>query len=98
MLFRVGITILCLCRRYLSEVPKGPVPSYMAYLLRPPPHVLPADPEQFIAQVLAVKLRDEDIRKSRVKMEAAAKQQRLTRNSVTQPSHPHLQNVRARVS
>lgn len=98
LLLRVGLTILSLCRRYLLEAPKAPAPSYTTYLLRPPPEALPADPEQFIAQVLAVKLKDDDIRKSRVKMEAAAKQQRFTRNSVMQPSHPHIQTIRARVS
>ena len=69
----------------------------MAYLLRPPPEVLPADPEHFIGQVLAVKLKDDDVRKSRVKMEAAVKQQRIPRSSTSQPSRPHLPGGRAKV-
>ena len=91
---------MSLSRRYLLEFPKGPPTSYTAYLLRPPPDALPADPEQFISQALAVKLKDEDIRKMRQKMEAAVKQQqqRAPRLSTSQPSRPHLQDVRVRVS
>jgi hypothetical protein len=97
LLLRVGLAILSICRQFLLETPTSQGPSHMAYLLRPPSEALPGDPEQFIAQVLAVKLKDDDIRKSRVKMEAAVKQQRLPRGSTSQPIHPHPQSGRARV-
>ncbi|KAF8510823.1 RabGAP/TBC [Hysterangium stoloniferum] len=100
-LFRVGLTILSLCRHYFLEGPMKPDTLPAAYLLYPPPEAFPADAEAFIAQTLAVKLKDDDIRKSRVKMEAAVKQQqqRAPRISTSQvPSHPHLQGGKIRVS
>lgn len=99
LLLRVGLAIFSICRRYLFELPVGPGASAspMTYLLRPPPEVLPADPEHFISHVLAMKLKDDDVRKSRIKMEAAVKQQRIPRGATSQPSHPHLQGGRARV-
>lgn len=102
-LFRVGLNILSLSRRYFLEGPMNPnIPPTM-YLLHPPAEAFPADPEVFIAQTLAVKLKDDDIRKSRVKMEAAVvkqqQQQRAPRIPSSQvPSHPHLQGGKIRVA
>ncbi|KAF8587478.1 RabGAP/TBC [Ramaria rubella] len=93
-LFRVALVILL-------KFPLTSNTSPISYLLRPPPEVFSPDPEQFIAQALAVRLKDDDIRKSRAKMEAAVKQQqqRVPRASMSQPTHPHLQlSGRARVS
>jgi len=95
-LFRVGLAVLSCCRRYFLEGPMNPSISPASYLLRPPPEVFPENPEDFIAQVLAIKLKDDDIRKSRLKMsEAAAKQQQGLRKtmSVQAPTHPHLQQA-----
>ncbi|GJJ08912.1 hypothetical protein Clacol_003132 [Clathrus columnatus] len=89
-LFRVGLAILSLSRRHLMEAPNGN--SALQYLLRPVPEDLLADPEQFIAMAFNMKLKDDDIRKSRVRMEASAKLQQRNRLPSTQtPVHPHLQ-------
>ncbi|KAF8587488.1 hypothetical protein K439DRAFT_1659026 [Ramaria rubella] len=87
--------------KHLLEFTLTSSTSPTSYLLHPLPEVFPPDPEQSIAQALAVRLKDDDIRKSRAKMGAAVKQQqqRVPRASMSQPTHPHLQlSGRARVS
>ncbi|KZS91794.1 TBC-domain-containing protein [Sistotremastrum niveocremeum HHB9708] len=85
ILFRVGLEILRIYRRRIFDSPASPAGS--AWLTRPlPPTMLP-DPETFLSDALSVKLKDDDLRKQRVKMEATIRKQQpgssrgLTMNS-----------------
>ncbi|KIJ28878.1 hypothetical protein M422DRAFT_189175 [Sphaerobolus stellatus SS14] len=75
LLFRTGLAIFSYARPYLLNGPMDPSVTPKDYLLHPPAEIFPTNPEEFINQVLNVRLKDDDIRKARVKMEAAAKQQ-----------------------
>ncbi|KAG6826478.1 hypothetical protein H0H92_015651 [Tricholoma furcatifolium] len=50
-------------------------------VLRPAPELLPTSPEALITLALAVKLKDEDLKKQRVKLEAQAKRQTMPRTA-----------------
>lgn len=90
-MFRVGLAILSLARKHLMSSNVNTNVPPLQYLLHPPPDILPSDPDQFIALAYSMKLKDDDIRKSRVKMEASAKQQQRSKTiSHHTPVHPHL--------
>jgi hypothetical protein len=46
-------------------------------LNRPPMSAIPQDPESFISHTFTVKVRDDDLRKQRIKREAQWKKERL---------------------
>ena len=72
-LFRVGLAIFSCCRRTLlqSSSPEAVLDS----LFRPPTTALPASPDALIELAFTMKLKDDDIRKQRIKMEAQVKRQ-----------------------
>lgn len=53
------------------------------YLFRPPAQVLPADPDAFVAAAVSVKLKEDDLKKQRGKIENAVKQQIATQTPRT---------------
>ncbi|KAG5641671.1 hypothetical protein DXG03_004452, partial [Asterophora parasitica] len=67
-LFRVALALVSCCRRQLLDSTSAD--SLLGNLLRPASNVLPSSPEALITLALSVKLKDDDIRKQRVKLEA----------------------------
>lgn len=75
-LIRVGLVLMHCCRRAILEFSSEE--SILNCLKRPSAHWLPATPEAFISLVLAVRLKDDAVRKQRTKMEAQVKRQTQT--------------------
>lgn len=80
-LIRVGLAVIQCCRRAILECKNEE--SLLRYITVPPPTWFPPTVEAFITVVTSTKLKDDDVRKQRVKMEAQIKRQ-------TQPA-PRLQ-------
>ncbi|KAL6305747.1 RabGAP/TBC [Sparassis latifolia] len=76
-LFRIGIALLTCCRQLLLKC-AGHDPLF-AILSHPPANYLPRTPDALIDLALSVKLKDEDIRKQRSKLEAQVKRQTQSR-------------------
>jgi TBC1 domain family member 10 len=72
-LFRVGLTLIHCCRHYLLQ--SDGEASALEYMVHPPASCLPITPEAFIALAYSFKLKDDDVRKQRIKMEAQVKRQ-----------------------
>ncbi|OCH85594.1 RabGAP/TBC [Obba rivulosa] len=70
-LFRVGLALLQCCRRSLLECMSQD--ALLALLSRPPPACLPATPDALLDVAASVKLKDDDVRKQRSKLEAQVK-------------------------
>lgn len=73
MLIRVGLAILYCCRRAILEAASEDAILY--YLKRPSPTWLPPSPDAFMALAFSFKVKDDDIRKQRIKMERQVKKQ-----------------------
>ncbi|EJD04610.1 RabGAP/TBC [Fomitiporia mediterranea MF3/22] len=83
-LFRIGVAILACCRSAIESTSDRA--AVVAFLMRPETlSLLPEDPEEFINIALAAKIKDEDIKKQRVKVEAHMKQQTQTAQRSTAP-------------
>ncbi|KAI9059860.1 hypothetical protein FKP32DRAFT_1579071 [Trametes sanguinea] len=78
-LFRAGLAIFACCRRSIlqSTSPDGVLDA----LAHPPIPALPPTPEAFIDLAFSVKLKDEDVRKQRNKLEAQIKRRTQPRAS-----------------
>ncbi|KAJ7837054.1 rab-GTPase-TBC domain-containing protein [Mycena olivaceomarginata] len=75
-LFRVGFALLYCCRqRVLESINQD---SLFDVLIHPSPNWLPPSPDAFIALAYSFKLKDDDVRKQRIKMEAQVKRQTQT--------------------
>ncbi|KAF7304946.1 Rab-GAP TBC domain-containing protein [Mycena kentingensis (nom. inval.)] len=72
-LFRVSLALFQCCRRPLLEAKS--VDHLFHILVQPPPNLLPPSPDALIGLAFSVKLKDDDLRKQRVKMEAQVKRQ-----------------------
>ena len=72
-LFRVGLALIHCCRHYLLQ--SDGEASALDHLVRPPPSCLPATSDAFITLAYSFKLKDDDVRKQRIKMEAQVKRQ-----------------------
>lgn len=72
-LLRVGLAIVSFVRRQLLECTSEE--AVLSMLHRPPLIRLPASPENYLSAALNVKLKDDDVRKQRVKLEAQVKRQ-----------------------
>ncbi|KAF8956630.1 rab-GTPase-TBC domain-containing protein [Flammula alnicola] len=72
-LLRVALALVSCCRRRLLESTSDD--AVLQLLRRPPAALLPPTPDAFLALAFAVKLKDDDMRKQRVKMEAQVKRQ-----------------------
>jgi hypothetical protein len=75
-LFRIALALLTLFKRFLMNPPAPEVPNVLDLLQKPPVAALLPDPDDLLAHTLHVKVRDEDIRKQRSKLETQLKQQR----------------------
>ncbi|KAJ7577003.1 rab-GTPase-TBC domain-containing protein [Mycena floridula] len=86
-LFRVGLALIYCCRRTILEATSEE--AVLICLRRVPLNRLPPSPEAFINLALSVKVKDDDVRKQRVKMEAQIKRQtqvpRMGSNSISLP-------------
>lgn len=58
------------------NMPAPEVPNVLRLLYKPPVAALPLDPDGLLGHTFTVKVRDEDIRKQRSKLDAQLKQQR----------------------
>ncbi|KAE9402270.1 hypothetical protein BT96DRAFT_956282 [Gymnopus androsaceus JB14] len=73
ILIRVGLAILYCCRRAILDATSEDAVLY--YLKRPSPTWLPPTPDAFITLAFSFKVKDDDVRKQRVKMEKQVKKQ-----------------------
>ncbi|OCB89507.1 RabGAP/TBC [Sanghuangporus baumii] len=81
-LFRVALAILSCCRGAIES--SSDRTAVLSYLSRPETmSLLPEDPEEFVNLAMAVKIKDEDIKKQRVKVETELRRrtQSAQRNS-----------------
>ncbi|KAI0935551.1 hypothetical protein AcV5_003953 [Taiwanofungus camphoratus] len=82
-LLRVGLAIFTCCRQMLLQCTGQD--TCLSILSRPPLAALPANPDAFIEVALSTKLKDEDFRKQRSKIEAQVKRQTQSRTPSTVP-------------
>jgi hypothetical protein len=75
-LLRVALAICSICRRGLLE--SKDERTLLDHLFHPPSNSLPTV-DAFLSLTLSVKLKDDEVRKQRVKMEAQVKRQTQTR-------------------
>ncbi|OBZ78654.1 TBC1 domain family member 10B [Grifola frondosa] len=78
-LFRVGIAIFSCCRRLLLQCTSRD--ALLELICRPPASCLPQNPEAFLELAFSVKLKDDDLRKQRNKMEAQVKRRTQPRTA-----------------
>ncbi|RXW25108.1 hypothetical protein EST38_g748 [Candolleomyces aberdarensis] len=88
-LLRVGLAIVSFVRRQLLECTSEE--AVLNLLHRPPPISLPPTPENYVSFILSIKLKDDDVRKQRIKMEAQVKKQ-------TQQQQPRPSNATGSIS
>jgi TBC1 domain family member 10 len=72
-LFRVGLALAQCCRQQLLLSNDEAVA--LNYLVHPPISSLPSSSDAFITLAYSFKLKDDDVRKQRIKMEAQVKRQ-----------------------
>jgi hypothetical protein len=60
----------------------------MSFLARPPPSLLPPDPDGFVTMCLSLKLKDDDIQKQRKKLEAQMKKDNQAAQSLNPRNGP----------
>lgn len=81
VLFRVGLAIVSCCRQLLLQ--SKDQDALLKILAHPPLMCLPSNPDTFLELVFSVKLKDEDLRKQRAKLEAQFKRQTQPRPSLS---------------
>jgi len=74
-LLRVALTLTIVCRRHILSSANSAEQSILSTLARPPQAWLPPTPEAFLVMVIGLKLKDDDVRKQRVKMGELIKRQ-----------------------
>ncbi|THH15095.1 hypothetical protein EW146_g5336 [Bondarzewia mesenterica] len=72
-LFRVGLAVITCCRRALLDSTSDT--AVLELLRRPPSVLLSSSPDTLVELATSVKLKDDDVRKQRTKMEAMLKRQ-----------------------
>jgi len=78
LLFRLGLAVLTFCRSFILDTSQcRSSAEALAFLLQPPVDVFPSDPDHIVSTAMAAKLREDDIRKLRPKIEARLKKQTL---------------------
>ncbi|KAG6890242.1 hypothetical protein C0992_002770 [Termitomyces sp. T32_za158] len=82
-LFRVALVLVSCSRQRIFDTTS--VDGALSAVLHPSPELLPTSPQALIMLALAVKLKDDDLRKQRVKLEAQAKRQTLAPRTVSTP-------------
>jgi len=77
-LFRLGFAVLSICRPFLMDASRGLTKSdVLSYLVQPSASLFPADVNQFITSAFAARVKDDDLRKLRPKVEAQLKHHRV---------------------
>ncbi|KAH7097871.1 RabGAP/TBC [Auriculariales sp. MPI-PUGE-AT-0066] len=66
-LFRVGLALLHVVRRQIFSMQGMAVPQIIAFLARPPPQAFHPDPEAFVQLCFTMKLKEDELRKARIK-------------------------------
>lgn len=86
-LFRIGLALVTCCRRALRDMRSES--DALSLLARPPPFLLSSSPSALIELSSTFRLKDDDIRKQRIKLEAQVKRQTQSRlsNAVRRSSH-----------
>ena len=72
-LLRVALAIVTCCRLAILECTKEE--TVLEIFRQPRQSLLPPTPDGFLSLVCSVKLKDDDVRKQRIKMEAQVKRQ-----------------------
>lgn len=72
-LLRVGLALVLTCRRQILDATSEA--AVLRHLSQPSLSLLPPTADAFITLAFSVKLKDDDVRKQRVKMEAQVKRQ-----------------------
>jgi hypothetical protein len=78
-LLRVGLAIVTCCHRALLGIHRET--EALSILIHPPPFLISSTPDLLVELANSFRLKDEDIRKQRVKLEAQAKLQTQSRLS-----------------
>ncbi|KZO92107.1 RabGAP/TBC [Calocera viscosa TUFC12733] len=71
-LFRTGLVILQSAKRHLMSPSTFP-PSALSYLTRPPANIFDPDPDSFVNRVASIRMRDDELKRLRPKIEAQLK-------------------------
>jgi hypothetical protein len=66
-LFRVGLALLNVVRHQIFSMQGMLPPQVLAFLAHPPPQAFNSDPEAFIQLCFSVKIKEDDLRKARIK-------------------------------
>ncbi|KAG8905424.1 hypothetical protein FRB99_008970 [Tulasnella sp. 403] len=77
-LFRVALNLLLANRKHIMDARSGPKPELLDYLFHPPAQALPADPDAFVTAALGLKVKEDELRKLRSKLEGNLKPQQGT--------------------
>lgn len=84
-LFRTALVLFTCCKHGLFEATSQD--AVMSILLNPPSIYLPSSPDAFVDLALSVKMKDDDVKKQRNKMEAQVKRQTQSRGiDLSKPS------------
>ncbi len=70
-LLRIGLAIVTCCHRTLLGIHQEA--EALTILMRPPPFLISSSPEMLIELANSFRIKDDDIRKQRVKLEAQTK-------------------------
>ncbi|KAF7798221.1 hypothetical protein EIP86_009438 [Pleurotus ostreatoroseus] len=81
-LIRAGLAIIQCCKHQILKTPDRE--AILNTLLHPPASLLPTSPDAFLEMAAAVKLKDDDVRKQRIKLEAQVKRQTQARGHTVQ--------------
>jgi hypothetical protein len=86
-LFRIGLALVTCCRRAIRDMRSEA--DALSLLERPPPFLLSSSPSALVELSSSFRIKDDDIRKQRVKLEAQVKRQTQSRlsNAVRRSSH-----------
>ncbi|KAF8259416.1 rab-GTPase-TBC domain-containing protein [Lactarius quietus] len=92
-LFRIGLALVTCCRRAIRDMRSES--DALSLLARPPPFLLSSTPSALIELSSTFRIKDDDIRKQRVKLEAQVKRQTQSRlsNAVRRSSHSSRGNL-----
>ncbi len=74
-LLRAALSVTFICRQFLLAPTTNTENMALAALAHPPTQWLPSSPEAFLTTVMNVKLKDDDVRKQRLKMGEIVKRQ-----------------------
>jgi len=82
-LLRVALSLTIMCRKFILSTTKNRESTVLATLSRPPFQWLPPTPDAFLTLAFSVKLKDDDIRKQRIKMGEQVKRQTQAQQAVS---------------